>query len=179
MPLPRRFDRDLMQAPRLQPEADAAALAPLRAWCEAGAFTPVMQACVAASVAPSADLDALACALDGSVALARLSRAQGLAWRLQLLLQELQPGHRPQAGEPWDCGWWRDAALSAAAAFRPRRATLLMVREPTSEAAMAGLSALLATLQAASAAYRRPLRVLVQSQLPLPGLPRPGPGGGP
>jgi len=77
-------------------------------------------------------------------------------------------GRGEQRGDPWDCGWWRDGPLAPAQAFRPRRATLLMLREP----APAVAAALLATLRASSPAYARPLRVLVVAAAPVPGLAR-------
>ncbi len=132
----------------------------LRHWCEAGAFGPDWQPLRLARLALQPGLDDIACELDGSHALARMSPAAGLAWRLQLLAREglLNPRRaRPQ--DPWDCGWWREDALAAAQAFRPRRPTLLMLREP----AAAPLAALLATLRANSAGYTRPLRVLLVS----------------
>lgn len=164
--MPRRFDLDLMRPPAPQATADPALLARLRAWCEAGghAAEPLR----AASIAPHAGLDGVACALDGSHELARLGRWRGLAWRLRILLQEQVPARHPRAGLPWDCGWWRDGALQAAAAFSPRRATLLLVQEPEPAAA----AALLAALRAASPAYARPLRLLVVSVQPLPELTR-------
>ncbi|CAD5371989.1 conserved hypothetical protein [Rubrivivax sp. A210] len=164
--MPRRFDLALMRPPAPQPLADPALLARLRAWCEAGAHAA--EAFGAASIAPHAGLDGVACALDGSHELARLGRWRGLAWRLQLLVQEQMPGHRLGPEAPWDCGWWRAGPLQAAAAFRPRRVTLLLANEP--EPAIA--AALLATLRAASPAYARPLRLLVVSALPLAGQPR-------
>ena len=57
----------------------------------------------------------------------------------------------------------RAGPLEAAAAFRPRRATLLLVRE--SDAAQA--PALLSTLRGQSPAYARPLRVLLVSAQPV------------
>jgi hypothetical protein len=152
-----RFDSALMAPPAPQPVADAALLAHVRAWCEAGAFPRLTLPLAAAGLAPQAGLDGVACALDGSHELARLGRLRGLAWRVQLLLQERLPGRTAQAADPWDCGWWRSGALAAAQTFRPRRATLLLVRE--ADAAQCG--ALLAALQPQSAAYTRPLRVLV------------------
>lgn len=156
MPLPRRFDDALMQPPAPHAAPDAALLRTLRAWCEVGAWPALTVPLAAASIAPHDGLDAAACELDGSHALARLGRWRGLAWRLQLLLRERAPGHVPRPADPWDCGWWRDGALAAAAAFRPRRPTLLLLRAAAAPAA----PALLAALQAQQAHYTRPLRVL-------------------
>ncbi len=166
--MPTRFDLDLMQPPTPQAAVDAALLQRLRTWCEAGAPPPLAQPLAAACIASAEGLDGAACALDGSHALARLGRWQGLAWRLRILLGDLAPGHGARPGHPWDCGWWRAGALAAAAAFRPRRATLLLLR-PADQAASAEL---LATLQAQSPAYTRPLRVLLVAGQPLPGVPR-------
>lgn len=152
--MPRRFDTALMRPPSAGGPADAALLARVRAWCEAGAFPRLVQPLAVAPIAPHPALDALACTLDGSDTLARLPRWQGLAWRAGVLLQDHWPGRAPRPADPWDCGWWHEGALAAAAAFRPRRATLLLVHESPQ------VDALLATLQAASAAYTRPLRVL-------------------
>jgi hypothetical protein len=75
-------------------------------------------------------------------------------------------GRGTHPGAPWDCGWWRDGPLGPAEAFRPRRATLLMLREPDPAVA----AALLATLHARSPGYARPLRVLVVSAAAAPGI---------
>lgn len=164
----RRFDTALMRPPAPSSTADAALLQRLRAWCERGAFARPTLPLVVAGIAPQASLDGAACALDGSHALARLGRWRGLAWRLLVLARDLTPGRQAQPADPWDCGWWREGPSAAAMAFRPRRATLLLVREP----AEAELAALLAALHAGSAAYTRPVRVLVVSERPLRGVPR-------
>lgn len=168
MRLPHRFDNALMQAPDTHGAVDDALLAALRAWCEGGAFPVLTEPLRAASIAPRAELDAAACVLDGSHELARLGRWRGLLWRLQILGREHVAGQGLRPEDPWDCGWWRDGPMDAADAFRPRRATLLMVREP----APAVAAALLATLQARSPSYKRPLRALVVSAAPLAGLAR-------
>ena len=166
MHLPRRFDDTLMLAPDARGAVDAALLAALRAWCEDGAaLAPALRV---ASIAPHDGLDAAACVLDGSQELARLGPWRGLGWRLQILWREQAAGHGTQPGDPWDCGWWRDGPLGPAEAFRPRRATLLMLREPVPAVA----AALLATLHSNSPAYARPVRVLVVSAAPMPGVPR-------
>lgn len=168
MRLFRRFDDTLMHTPDARRAVDAALLASLRAWCEGGACPVLTDPLRVASMAPHAGLDAAACVLDGSYELARLGRWRGLWWRLQILLQEHVMGRSTQSDDPWDCGWWRDGPLSPAEAFRPRRATLLMLREPDP----AVTTALLATLRASSPAYARPLRVLVVSAAAVPGIAR-------
>ncbi|WP_144006683.1 hypothetical protein [Pelomonas sp. KK5] len=170
MHLPRRFDEALMQPPDARRAGDAALLARLRAWCEEGAFPALTAPLRVASIAPHAALDGVACALDGSHELARLGRWRGLGWRLQILWRERAADGGMQAGRPWDCGWWRAASPGAAEAFRPRRATLLMVREP--DAARAAV--LLAALRASSAAYARPVRVLIVSAAGMAGVERVG-----
>jgi len=166
MRLPRRFDDTLMHPPDAREPIDPALLASLRAWCEGGAFPALTEPLRVASIAPRPGLDAAACALDGSLELSRLGRWRGLLWRLQILWQEhvVRRGIRP--GDPWDCGWWRGRPLGPAAAFRPRRATLLMLREP--DAAVA--ASLITTLRARSPSYDRPLRVLVVSAIGLAGI---------
>ncbi len=168
MPLPRRFDDALMQPPDLGAAVDPALLARLRAWCEQAAFTAPAERLRVASIAPGASVDGVACTLDGSHELARLGRWRGLLWRLQILLRERQAGRPSRPGDPWDCGWWRGGPLATAQAFRPRRPTLLMLREPDP----AAMDALLAALRAGSVAYERPLRVLVVSAVPPPGIER-------
>ncbi|WP_395699140.1 hypothetical protein [Aquabacterium sp.] len=164
MRLPRRFDNALMRAPEAGSTAvDAALLGTLRTWCEAGAgprmTEPLRVAGLVSRTGLVAALDAVACELDGSHALARLGRWRGRLWRLQLLAQELVAGRDIQPASPWDCGWWREGPPGPAAAFSPRRPTLLMLHEPDA----AALAALLAMLRARSPGYARPLRVLVVS----------------
>lgn len=168
MPLPRRFDAALMRPPEPQGAADPALLATLRAWCERGAFAKPPEPLRVACIAPQAGLDGVANALDGSHELARRGRWRGLLWRLQLLWNETVAGRAPGPGDPWDCGWWREGPLPAAEAFRPRRPTLLMLREPQPATARA----LLAALRAGSPGYARPLRVLVVSSAPMEGIER-------
>ena len=164
MRLPRRFDDALMGPPGTDAPVDAALLASLRAWCEGGADEPLR----AASIAPHAGLDGVACALDGTHELARLGRWRGLAWRLQILVLESLMAGAKQPGAPWDCGWWREGPLAHAEMFRPRRATLLMVRG----AAPAVAAALLSALRASSPAYDKPVRMLVVSEVAMAGVPR-------
>jgi len=166
---PRRFDDALMVPPDAgSTVVDAALLANLRAWCEGGAFPALMEPLRVATLTPHAGLDSAACALDGSHELARLGRWRGLAWRLQILLRESVAGHAARPVDPWDCGWWREGPLGPAESFRPRRATLLMVRDP----APAVAAALLSALRAGSAGYDKPLRVLVVSEAAIAGVER-------
>lgn len=168
MRAPRRFDAALMVPPRAQAAPPPGLLRPLLAWCEDAATPPQRAPLCVASIAPQAGLDGLACALDGSHQLARLGRWRGLVWRLQILWRECvaAPG-APQHG-PWDCGWWRVGALAAARDFRPRRPTLLLVRDADLEQ----MAALLAALRAGQAAYARPVCVLLVSEAAVAGLTR-------
>jgi hypothetical protein len=166
--LPGRFDNAFMRPPVPRGPVDTALLDGLRAWCEAGAYPRMIEPLSVASMSPHAGLDAAACALDGSFALARLSRWRGWAWRAQIVLRDHLSRRDPHPGDPWDCGWWREGPIAAASAFRPRRATLLLVAEPSRTVT----DALLATLRAGSATYSRPLRVLLVSASPAAGVPR-------
>ena len=168
MHLPRRFDDALMHPPEAGGAGDASLLASLRTWCEGDASSVPAEPLRIASMAPHAGLDAAACVLDGSDELARLGRWRGLLWRLQILWREQGAGPGAYPGGPWDCGWWREGPLGPAAAFRPRRPTLLMLREPEPGAA----AALMDILRASSGAYARPLRVLVVSAAPWAGMDR-------
>jgi hypothetical protein len=166
MRLLHRFDDALMDPPDACGAVDSALLAALRDWCEGGAFATLAEPFRVACIAPHAGLDVAASVLDGSHHLARLGRWRGRLWRLQILWRERAAGYRTQPGDPWDCGWWRDGPLGPAETFRPRRATLLMLRDP----APAVLAALLATLRARSPAYDRPVRLLVVSAAPVSGI---------
>lgn len=168
MRLPGRFDDAMMAPPDDRAAVDPALLALLRAWCEGGAFPALTEPLRVATIAPHAGLDGAACALDGTHDLARLGRWRGLQWRLQILWQEQVAGRSAQPRTPWDCGWWREGPLASAKAFRPRRATLLMLREPDPTVA----AALLSTLRASSAAYTQPVRVLVVSAAAMAGIAR-------
>jgi|GEM_PF-2693500 len=94
--------------------------------------------------------------LDGDRALRELpSQGSRLRMRLRVKLLEALPGRSSRRDDPWDCGYLNEAA--ALAAFRPRRATLMVIEAlPYDE-----LQPLLALLRAQSAGYRRPLRVIV------------------
>jgi len=164
-----RYDTALMEPPVPGGAIDPALLAQVRAWCDAGAWTVPLEPLRVASIAPHAALEAVANELDGSHALARLPRWQGLAWRLAIVLRERLPGGLGP-GDPWDCGWWRTGALAPAAAFMPRRATLLLVHE--ADAAQAQAQALLAALAARSAGYHHPVRVLCVATLAMRGMDR-------
>jgi hypothetical protein len=165
---PRRFDAALMHAPDTGGAVDAARLVALRAWCEGGAFPVLTEPLRVASIAPGADLGAAAGVLDGSHELARLGRWRGLHWRMQILWREHVAGPSVRSADPWDCGWWREGPLGPAETFRPRRATLLLLREP----APAVAASLLDTLRACSPAYDKPLRVLLVSATPVAGMAR-------
>lgn len=165
---PRRFDDTLMLPPDALGAVDAALLPVLRAWCEDGAFPRMTEPLRVASIAPHAGLNGIACELDGSHELARLGRWRGLGWRLQLLWRESVAARDARTQDPWDCGWWREGPLGPAEAFRPRRATLLMLRDPDPAVA----TALLSTLRANSASYARPVRVLVVSAKVIAGIER-------
>ena len=168
MHLPRRFDDALMSAPDGHAAVDAALLSLLRAWCEGGAFPTMTEPLQVASIAPHAGLDGVACALDGSHELAHLGRWRGLLWRLQILWREcvVERGVRP--GDPWDCGWWQEVTMAPAAAFRPRRATLLMVRDTDPAVA----AALISALRVNGSAYAKPVRVLLVSAGAVDGIAR-------
>jgi hypothetical protein len=168
MPTKHRFDAALMQPPTWSAGSDERLLAAVGSWCAAEALPVLTAPLRAASIAPGGDLNAVACVLDGSDVLRRLGRWRGLAFRLWVVVRERLPGCSARASDPWDCGWWRPGPLAIAAAFRPRRPTLLLVRAADVPAA----AELLSTLQAASAAYRRPLRVLFESIESLADLPR-------
>jgi hypothetical protein len=158
MRTPRRFDTDLMLPPDANGVADAALSTWLRRWCEQAAF-PLTEPLRITKIAPQPGLDHAACELDGSFELQRLGRWRGLAWRVQLLLRECLTANAARSSDPWDCGWWRAGTLDAAASFQPRRATLLMLREPTA----AQVEALRAALEARSATFTCPVRVLIVS----------------
>ncbi len=166
MLLPRRYDTALMRPPDAHGAVDASVVVTLRALCEGRALPAPPAPLQAASIGPCVGLDAAACVLDGSHELARRGRWRGLLWRLQIVWREQLAGRPAGHADPWDCGWWREGPLGPARAFRPRRATLLMLRQP----APAATEELLATLREQSPAYVRPLRVLVVSVEPVAGL---------
>lgn len=168
MRLPRRFDDAMMSPPDAQGISDATLHSLLRNWCEGGTSPTLTEPLRVASLAPHAALDDVACEMDGTHELARLGRWQGLLWRLQILWHECVSTRGAQPDDPWDCGWWREGPLAAAKIFRPRRATLLLVRE-TDPAVTA---ALLSTLQASSPSYAKPVRVLVVSESAVIGISR-------
>ncbi|CAN5834434.1 hypothetical protein BH11PSE8_BH11PSE8_30420 [soil metagenome] len=156
MSRPGRFDNAFMRPPEPHDAVDKALRQRIRAWCETGAVPHLTEPLAVASIAPHAGLDGVACELDGRHALARLGRWQGWAWRLQVMARD-HLAYRPDRGDPWDCGWWREGPLDIAAAFRPRRATLLLVDEQSHSVS----EALLATLRVGRLSYSRPVRVLL------------------
>jgi hypothetical protein len=165
---PRRYDQELMRPPEAAAGRDPTVSRSVRHWCEAGAFAAPLLPLAAASIHATAALDAIACELDGTHALAAMPRWRGLAWRVQLQLRERLPGHQPRTTDPWDCGWWRAGGFAAAIAFRPRRPTLLLVHEADAGAA----DRLLEALRSQCRDYRRPLRVLFATAASLRDLPR-------
>ncbi|UXH77166.1 hypothetical protein [Roseateles amylovorans] len=169
MRFPRRFDEAWMHPPDAAGVVDAALALRLRAWCEGGAFPSLTEPLRVASTAPHPALDGAACALDGSHELARRGRWRGLLWRMQILWRDCA-ATGALATDPWDCGWWRPESLGLAAAFRPRRATLLMVRDVDRTAAVAWVSTL--REGGAADAYEFPVRVLVVSTPALGGMSR-------
>ncbi|PZP31635.1 MAG: hypothetical protein DI603_12370 [Roseateles depolymerans] len=152
-----------MSPPDAGAAVDPAVLAALRAWCEGDASSEPGASLRVASIASAAGLDGAACALDGSHELSRLGLWRGLLWRLQILARECLSVEGAPAGLPWDCGWWRDGAIAAAQAFRPRRSTLLMVRAADG----AAVTALRAVLEQNWSHFRLPVCVLVVSDRPL------------
>lgn len=153
---PRRFDDAFLVPPESHGEVDKALLAEIRRWCEEGAFPALTEPLKVREIAASAGLDGVAAEMDGSHELARLSRLGGLGWRLQILARECLGSGRSPVDAPWDCGWWRAGSMEAAEAFRPRRPTLVLVKEQ--EPAVA--EALVEALRANSDLYREPVRVL-------------------
>lgn len=145
---------------------DDALLTSLRAWCEGGAFPMLTERLRVARIAPRDGLDGAACELDGGHELARLSRWQGLRWRLGILWRECVSMRVARPRDPWDCGWLRAGSLGAAQAFRPRRATLLLVRDPDPEFAQS----LIAVLRSNSSAFTQPMRVLIVSAAEIAGI---------
>lgn len=130
-----------------QPLPEPPLLQVLTAWCQEGAgpggapwWQPGRPARVAQRLAVAALLGAdgtaatdlanqLALNLDGSLRLATLGRAGGLAWRLQVKLADACWWRQRHSADPWDAGWARMAPASVrhlSKHFMPRRATLML-----------------------------------------------------
>lgn len=112
--------------------------------------------------------------LDGSLRLATLPRAAGLAWRLQVKLADAAWWRPVGPAHPWDAGWARTdpaAVQHLAQHFQPRRATLVLAR--ADDAAL--LQPALAGLQSRALHLARPVRWLWvgsgAAPAPLPGVP--------
>lgn len=112
--------------------------------------------------------------VDGTVRLESMGRLRGLAWRLQIKLDECRWWRALPPGSPWDAGYLplSAAELAPLAAFRPRRATLI-VAEGLNPALLAQA---LAALEANAAGFAHPVRLLVLADQP-DGLPAPVLGG--
>lgn len=162
-----RFDLQALNPPRLSaapPPDQHPAWAALSAFC-APVRQPRWAVATLSGDGATALADAFACMLDGSVRLAGLGRAAGIAWRLQVKLQDVMPWRGLQPGDPWDAGWARSAPASVrwlAKGFEPRRATLLL--SPTGE--RGPLTLPVATLAQRSDQMAHPLRWLWVEDLP-------------
>lgn len=110
-----------------------------------------------APTASAQQLESFARHLDGSDQLARAGRAAGLWLRLRVKLHDAWAWRARRPSDPWDVGWLIGDA-QAWQRFLPRRATLIVLDEALSEAA---LREAVLTLQARSAAYRHPVRLLI------------------
>lgn len=97
--------------------------------------------------------------LDGSLALAAMPRArQRWAFRLQVKWWDAQWWRQRRYTDPWDCGYLRpEASTTDLVAFRPRRATLVVVQGLPPEELLERVQA----LSDQSPAYRQPLRLLL------------------
>lgn len=170
----------------VQAAAAQTAWQPLLDWCFEGAgtgacpgfdprATPEIAIPFAAAMLAGSDqaaLDAFATALclhlDGSVALAGLpGPVARLAYRVQVKAQDLCWWRVRRRTDPWDCGWggWDAGAAANLARFAPRRATLIVVRDPVPDGESGELTAALASgiaeLAACRAQWRHAVRVLL------------------
>lgn len=134
----------------------------LRDWCRAQPALPLAVAQAGPGASAAARAAAVALMLDGSQ---QLHAARGpwgrIALRLRVKLQDALGGRGAAAGARgiWDSGWVpaERAAWAALAQFQPRRATLIVMQGlPAGE-----VRRLLAALQARSAGFQRPVRVLL------------------
>jgi hypothetical protein len=105
----------------------------LRQWCAQAQPGTLGQALLqgGAPGQAAAVAEAFCRELDGDVRLRALPRWAGLAWRLQLKLQEAAWWRAPQAHDPWDCGYPHPGpAQPSLAGLRVRRATLVVLAPP-------------------------------------------------
>lgn len=109
--------------------------------------------------------EALCRELDGSMLLAACSnRLAALALRLRVKLADAAWWRARRQADPWDSGYLKDDSnvAGALAGFVPRRATLIVMLEPSDVL----LSAAIAQLGARSAGFLHPVRLLVVSATP-------------
>lgn len=109
--------------------------------------------------------EALCRELDGSLLLAACSsRVAGLALRLRVKLADATWWRTRREADPWDSGYLRaDSNVTGAlAGFAPRRATLIVMLEPSDDL----LGAVIAQLGVRSAGFRHPLRLLIVAATP-------------
>ena len=179
-----RFDGLALRAPaatgdevaRLRTQAATAQA--LNDWCLLGAVPRMRQRMLVGALrgtdaqALTSWADAFARQIDGGLRLDAMSTPlQGLAWRLQVKLNDASPWRTRQHADPWDAGW----ASSAPAALRqlqkawmPRRATLVLAHAADHEA----LSLALTALWLRHTSFRHPVRWLwVGSGADLPAVP--------
>jgi hypothetical protein len=179
-----RFDRRVLvvtapglalNTPQAAPALDLAA--PTERWCTQGLghgalpwWAPLRRPVVDLPVAfatlqtkPNHPMPAwiqtLADRLDGTEVLAALPSPQHKFWyRLQVKWCDVRWWRPRQPTDPWDCGYLQpQATLADVAAFRPRRATLVVVLGLPPQPLMD----LVRTIQTESTAYRQPVRLLL------------------
>ena len=126
----------------------------LQAWCLQGAVPRPDQRLALGHLAGAAGddgaalvpwADAFARQIDGGTRLDAMPRLAGLAWRLQVKLNDLLPGRQRQPDDPWDAGWASTtppALRQLQAHWRPRRPTLLLARVSEAPALRLALAAL-------------------------------------
>ena len=104
----------------------------------------------------------LADRLDGSVVLAGLHTTRHRLWyRLWVKWCDIRWWRQRQPTDPWDCGHLHpEATLPDLKAFRPRRATLVVVHGLPPQA----LLDLVRTFQTESPTYRQPVRLLLTGE---------------
>ncbi len=109
--------------------------------------------------------EALCRELDGALLLAACrSRAAGLALRLKVKLSDAAWWRARRPADPWDSGYLRaDSNVTGAlAGFVPRRATLIVMVEPSDDLQRTTI----AQLSARRAAFRHPVRLLIVAAAP-------------